>query len=142
MKNPWKSCHPLFRVHRVLGIQNDRLDLTNNEFLTIWKTQHHSQRYLQNKWRKIIKEVQISLDTVYYFQSFQQEWPKDWASYFAYHKPYELNKMGDNFFMDFSFFAHRFIKENIWIFFSQIPDALGVCRTLCKVKKEENLFWG
>ena len=47
MKNPWKSRHPLFRVHRVYGIQNDRLDLTINKFLTIWKTQHGSKRYLQ-----------------------------------------------------------------------------------------------
>ena len=30
MKNSWKSRHPLFRVHRVHGIQNDRLDLTIN----------------------------------------------------------------------------------------------------------------
>ena len=37
MKNPWKSCHPLFWVHRVYGIQNERLDLTINEFLTFEK---------------------------------------------------------------------------------------------------------
>ena len=48
--------------------------------------------------------------------------------------------MGDNFFMDFSFFAHKFFKENLWNFFSWMPDALGVCGTLYKVKK--NLFWG
>ena len=23
-----------------------------------------------------------------------------------------------------------------------MPDALGVCGSMCKVKKEENLFWG
>ena len=23
-----------------------------------------------------------------------------------------------------------------------MPDALGVCGTMCKVKKKENLFWG
>ena len=27
-------------------------------------------------------------------------------------------------------------------FVSQMPDALGVCGTMCKIKKEENLFWG
>ena len=47
MKNPWKSRHPLFLVHRVYGIQNDRLDLTINELLTVWKTMHRSKRYLQ-----------------------------------------------------------------------------------------------
>ena len=44
-KNPWKSRHPLFWIHRVYGIQNDRLNLTINEFLKIWKTMHHSKRY-------------------------------------------------------------------------------------------------
>ena len=47
MKNPWKSRHQLFRVHRVYGIQNDRLDLTVNEFFTVWKTMLRSQRYSQ-----------------------------------------------------------------------------------------------
>ena len=28
---------------------------------------------------------------------------------FEYHNPYELQKVGDDFFMDFSFFAHRFL---------------------------------
>ena len=44
--------------------------------------------------------------------------------------------MGDNFFMDFSFFAHRF-KENL-------ARCLGGmwCGTMRKVKKEENLFLG
>ena len=28
---------------------------------------------------------------------------------FEYHKPYELNKIGDDFLMDFSFFTHRFL---------------------------------
>ena len=44
--------------------------------------------------------------------------------------------------MDFSFFAHRFFKENLWIFFSQMPAALGICGTIYKAKKEENLFLG
>ena len=50
--------------------------------------------------------------------------------------------MGDKFFMDFSFFAHRFFKENLRNFFSQMPNALGICGTMYKVKKEENLFLG
>ena len=45
LSNPWKSCFPFFLVHWVYGIQNKRLDLTINEFLTIWKTLH---RYSQN----------------------------------------------------------------------------------------------
>ena len=33
-------------------------------------------------------------------------------------------------------------SKKILIFFSQIPDAFGVCGTMCKVKKDKNLFWG
>ena len=47
MKNPLKSCHHFCWVHRVYGSQNDRLDLRNNEFLTVLKTMHPSQRYLR-----------------------------------------------------------------------------------------------
>ena len=47
MKNQWKSRHLLFGVHRGYGIQNDRLDLTINEFLSVWKTMHCGLRYLQ-----------------------------------------------------------------------------------------------
>ena len=32
---------------------------------------------------------------------------------FEYHNPYELKKVGDDFFKDFSFFAHRFFLENL-----------------------------
>ena len=50
--------------------------------------------------------------------------------------------MGDKFFMDFSFFAQRFLKENLRNFFSQMPNALGICGFMYKVKTEENLFLG
>ena len=40
MKNAWKSRHLLFWVHRVYGIQNDRINLTVNEFSTVLKTLH------------------------------------------------------------------------------------------------------
>ena len=45
------------------------------------------------------------------------------AGRFEYHKPYELNKIGDNFLMDFSFFSHRFFLENLRKFFEQ----MGIC---------------
>ena len=41
-----KSRHTKFQVHRVHGIQNDRLGLTNNEFFTVFKTIHQGQRNL------------------------------------------------------------------------------------------------
>ena len=49
MKNPWRGRNPLFWVHRVYGIQNDRLDLTINQFLTFLKMHHHIKRYLQSE---------------------------------------------------------------------------------------------
>ena len=42
-----KSCHTFFGFHRVYGMQNDRLDLTVNEFFTVWKMMLCSQRYFQ-----------------------------------------------------------------------------------------------
>ena len=47
MKNQWESRHLLFGVHRGYGIQNDRLDLTINEFLSVWRTMHRGPRYFQ-----------------------------------------------------------------------------------------------
>ena len=70
MKNPWKSCHPFCWVHRVYGMQNDRLDLTIILAEKNSKKMLCSQRYLRNKWRKMIKEVQISLDTVQFLEIF------------------------------------------------------------------------
>ena len=47
MKNPLKSRHQFCWVHRVYGIQNDRLDLRSNKFLTVLKSKHCSWKYLQ-----------------------------------------------------------------------------------------------
>ena len=47
MKNPGKTRHRFFRVDRVYIHQNDRLDLTVNEFFTVLKTMIHSRRYSQ-----------------------------------------------------------------------------------------------
>ena len=48
---------------------------------------------------------------------------------FEYHNPYELQKKGEDFFKDFSFFDRRFWKENLWKFISQMGNALGVCES-------------
>ena len=42
-----KKTLPTFWVHRVYCIQNYRHNITINEFLTVWKMQHRSKRYLQ-----------------------------------------------------------------------------------------------
>ena len=50
--------------------------------------------------------------------------------------------MGDDFFMDFSFFAHRFFVKNLWKFILQMGNPLGVYETNYKVKKVQNLSLG
>ena len=134
MKTPLESRHQFCWVYRVYGIQNDRLNLRINEFLLVLKTMHCSQRYLQ------------FFDLFFYLFCYSALFSKplksryswDRAGRFEYHKPYELNKIGDNFLMDFSFFTYRFFMKTLWKFISQMPDALGVCGTLIKVKKEGN----
>ena len=58
----------------------------------------------------MVKEVQISPAIAHYFAIFFSKNDR-WAGRFAYHKPCEIQKNGDNFLMDFSFFAHYFSKK-------------------------------
>ena len=60
----------------------------------------------------------------------------DRAGRFAYHKPSEFNKVGNNFFMDFSLFALKFIQKKIFEFFFINARCLGVCGNMCKFLKE------
>ena len=118
MKNLWKTCHPFCWVHRVYGMQNDRLNLTVILAGKNFEKMPCIQRFLHffDHFPSLV--LQISLDTKHFFCNFfQQEWPWDRAGRFAYHKPYELYKMCDDFFMDFSFFAHRFFWKNLRNFF-------------------------
>ena len=65
-----KSRHTFCRVHRVYGMQNDRLDLTIILAEKNWKKMLCSQRYWQNKERKIFEKVQISLATEHFLPIF------------------------------------------------------------------------
>ena len=97
MKNQWKS-QPLFWVHRVYGIQNDRLDLTINEFLTVLKTLEISANLSNEKTWKI---VNFSCFDALFFRLLKTRLSWDQDSRFEYHKPYGLKKVGDYFFMEF-----------------------------------------
>ena len=72
MKNPWKSRHLLFGVHRGYGIQNDRLDLTINEFLSVFKTLHRGPRYFQFFGFFRLTFLWISLSRMQRFQNRQK----------------------------------------------------------------------
>ena len=62
------------------------------------------RRYLQNKWRNMVKEVQIFLATAHYFAIFSSKNDREIEPFhFAYHKPSEFNKMGDDFLCIFHF---------------------------------------
>ena len=65
-----KSRHTFCRVHRVYGMQNDRLDLTIILAEKNRKKMLCSQRYWQNKERKIFEKVQISLATEHFLPIF------------------------------------------------------------------------
>ena len=51
-----------------------------------------------------------------------------------------LQKIYNDFIMDFSFFVHKFLKENLRKFISQMGTALWVYGTLYKFKKSTNLL--
>ena len=63
---------------------------------------------------------------------YDASWDQDGR--FEYHKPYELKKVGETFFIDFSFFTLRFFVKNLWKFLSQMGNPLGVYETNYKVK--------
>ena len=46
----------------VYGMQNDRLGLTMNEFLTVWKTFHCSPRKLKNTGEKLREKTKKNVN--------------------------------------------------------------------------------
>ena len=104
-----------------------------------------SQRYLRNKWRKIIKEVQISLDTMHYFGNFFSKSDREIESIILHtinHR--NSTKWVKTFLWIFHFLLLDFSKKIIEHFFHKclMPNALGICEIIYKVQKEENIFWG
>ena len=55
--------------------------------------------------------------------------------------PMNSKKMGDKFFMDFSFFTHRFFNENLW-FFSQCQMPWRYVELSARSKEKKTYFWG
>ena len=79
--------------------------------------------------------IKQEISTVSKMLKTRQSWDRDGC--FEYHKPYQLKNVGDDFFMDFSFFTYRFF----W-FISQMGNPLGVYGTNYKVKKNQKLIIG
>ena len=106
----WLSCAKLWQNFPTLSECIYQVTSRNIKFIAsdICKTS-------EEKWLKKCKYLWIECIC---FNLFWEEWLWDCASRFAYNEPYELNKMCDYFFMDFSFFAHRLFYENLWFFFT------------------------
>ena len=73
----------------------------------------------------MVKEAQISMAIVHYFPIF-------FSKNDCEIEPVVLHTIN----------CLNSTKKIFEFFFSQMPDAMGVCGTKCKVKKEENLFFG
>ena len=101
------------------------------------------KRYLQNKWRKMVKEVQISPAIVHFFAIFFSKKGLPWvcAGRFACHNPCKINKLGDDIFMDFTFFTQNFFKESLWIFFRKCQMPLEYVE-LCERSKKKKTYFG
>ena len=70
MKNPWKTCHPFCWVHRVYGMQNDRLDLTVILVEKNCEKMHCIQRFLHFFVHFSSLVLQISRDTMHFLAIF------------------------------------------------------------------------
>ena len=86
----------------------------------------------------MIKEVQISLAIVHYFGIFFSKNDREIELEVLHTiSPVKSTKWVTTFSCIF-----HFSLKDFEFFFSQMPDAFGVCGTMCKVKKDKNLFWG
>ena len=123
-------------------MQNNQLNLTVILFEKKSKIMHCSQRYLHFFDHFSSFVLQISLPTKHYFAIFFSKNDRE-IQLVVLHtiNPVKSTKWVMTFSLIFHFSLIDFSKK-IFDFFLQMPDAFGVCGTMCKVKKEENLFWG
>ena len=86
--------------------------------------------------------LQISLPTEHYFAIFFSKNDRKIKPVVLHTiNPLNSTKWVTTFSWIFHFLLIDFSKK-IFDFFSQMPDAFGVCGTMCKVKKKEKLFRG
>ena len=147
-----KSCHTFFGFHRVYGMQNDRLDLT---IILAEKEQTKNRPCLSEK-TDLNRTHLIQCSACYNLRKLTQVRhrlsitdPNRTQIDQRSGKPglvegtaYEFKKKKVSFSWTFHFSLIDFSQKISDFFFSQMPDAFGVCGTMYKVKKEENLFWG
>ena len=142
MKNPKKCRHLLFWVHRVYGMQNERLDLTINEFFTVWKTMLLSQRYSQKCKMKKLKELEISLATKHHFPNCKKLVNREIETVvLMYINPINSKKSVTSFSWIFHFWLIDFSKKSSKFFFHPYGMPWGYV-DLCKMLEvKKNNFW-
>ena len=141
MKNPLKNPHPFCWILRVYGMQNDRFDLAVILAEKNCKIMVCRKRYLQNKWRKIVKEVHISLAIVHYFATFSSKNDREIELVVSHTiNPVNSTKWVTTFSWIFHFSLKDFLKKMYEIFSHKCQMPLGYVELCARFKK--NLFWG
>ena len=97
---------------------------------------------LAKQMKKNGKEVQISLAILHFYPNFFSKNGEGLEPIVLHTlNPMNCKKCVTSFSWMFHFSLIDFSKK-IYDFFPQMPDALGLCGTMRKVKKEEISFWG
>ena len=114
-KNWKKSRHPQVWVQWVYGIQNDRLELTSYEFLTVLKTMQYILRNLpfsvifRSVFHQYFSNISGSSGLFLKPLKTRSSWVR--AGRFEYHKPTKIWLGCDEIFSDFSFFSLKIFSE-------------------------------
>ena len=118
MKNPWKTCHPFCWVHRVYGMQNDRLDLTVILVEKNCEKMHCIQRYLHFFVHFSSLVLQISRDTMHFLAIFFSKNDREIEPVVLHTiNPMNSTKWVTSFSWIFDFSLIDFSKKIIEIFF-------------------------
>ena len=137
-----KSCHTFCRVHRVYGMQNDRLDLTIILAEKNWKKMLCSQRYWQNKERKIFEKVQISLATEHFLPIFFSKNDREIEPVVLHTiNPMNSTKCVTTFSWIFDFSLIDFSGKIFEIFFLKWGMPCGYMELYTRSKQKKKYFW-
>ena len=137
MKNLWKTCHPFCWVHRVYGMQNDRLDLTVILAEKNYKKMPCIQRFLHffDHFSSLV--LQISLDTRHFSTIFFSKNDREIEPVVLH----TINPMNSTKWVT-SFSIFSFLKENLRIFFLKCPMPWWYVVLYTRSKKKKTYFWG
>ena len=143
MKNPWKTCHPFCWVHRVYGMQNDRLDLTVILAGKNCEKMPCIQRFLHffDHFSSLV--LQISLDTRHFFAIFFSKNDREIEPVVLHTiNPMNSTKWVTSFSWIFHFSLIDFSKKIFEIFFRKCLMPWGYVELCTRLNKKKTYFWG